>query len=174
MFWEEPIIPCAFLLHSRRYQSDHKDFIEAITAIICPIKTKRVNLVSDRQFKFASLFPVGAHLHCWNHFVSDVRWYLRSNTDCTPEEVNIIINCFRDIMLSKTEEDFESSWEMKNSQILNKHEKVLHYFQKNIVLSFKGHAAIWTLKSAGVTNAENGLTNNASESFNAVLRRLQQ
>ena len=40
--------------------------------------------------------------------------------------------------------------------------------------SFKSHAAIWTLKSAGVSDAEKGLTNNASKSINAVLRRLQQ
>ena len=175
MFREEPIVPCAFLLHSRRYQSDHKDFIEGITAIVHPLQTKHVNLVSDREFKFAGLFPVGSHLHCWNHFISDIRWYLRSNTDCTPEEVNIIINCFRDIMLSETEDDFDSSWEeMKNSEVLKKNDKVFHYFQRNIMPSFKCHAAIWTLKSAGVSDAENGLTNNASESFNAVLRRLQQ
>ena len=100
LFLEEPIIPCGFLLHSRRYQSDHKDFIEAITAIVRSLQAKRVNLVSDREFKFGDLFPVGSHLHCWNHFISDVRWYLRHNTDCTPKEVNIIMNCFRDIMLS--------------------------------------------------------------------------
>ena len=40
--------------------------------------------------------------------------------------------------------------------------------------SFKCHAAICTLKSAGVSDAENGLTNNASESFNAVLQQWKQ
>ena len=174
LFREEPIIPC-FLLHSRRYQSEHKDFIEAITAIVRSLQTKHVNLVSDREFKFGDLFPVGSHLHCWNHFISDVRWYLRHNTDCTPKEVNIIMNCFRDIMLSETEEDLDNDWEeMKNSEVLRKHDKVCHYFQTNILPSFKSHAAIWTLKFAGVSDAEKGLTNNASESINAVLRRLQQ
>ena len=87
-FLEEPIIPSGFLLHSRRYQNDHKDFIEAITAIVRPLQTKSVNLVSDRKFKFGGLFQVGSHLHYWKHFVSDVRWYLRNNTDCTPKKVN--------------------------------------------------------------------------------------
>ena len=61
---------------------------------------------------------------------------------------------------------------MKNG--LRKYDKVRQYFENNIIPSFKTHAAIWTLKLAGISNAENGLTNNASESMNAVICRLQQ
>lgn len=39
--------------------------------------------------------------------------------------------------------------------------------------SFKAHAAIWTLKAAGVVDFVTGITNNPSESMNAVLRRLK-
>ena len=36
------------------------------------------------------------------------------------------------------------------------------------------HASIWALKAAGIRNPENGVTNNPSESMNAVLHRLYQ
>ena len=38
---------------------------------------------------------------------------------------------------------------------------------------FSNPVTIWVLKSAGVINPQNGITNNASESMNAVLHRLQ-
>ena len=31
LFEKEPIIPCGFLLHSRRLQQDHRDFIQMLT-----------------------------------------------------------------------------------------------------------------------------------------------
>uniref|UniRef100_A0A1X7T231 SWIM-type domain-containing protein n=1 Tax=Amphimedon queenslandica TaxID=400682 RepID=A0A1X7T231_AMPQE len=175
LFHEEPIIPCGFLIHSRRYQNDHKDFLEVITATIRPLQTKQINFVSDREFKFSSIFPVGFQLHCWIHFHNDIHWYLRNNTECTPEESNIILNGFRDLMLSVTEGEMDEEWkEMKESAVVRKYDKVCQYLENNIIPSFKSHAAIWTLKLAGISNAENGLTNHASESMNAVIRRLQQ
>ena len=38
---------------------------------------------------------------------------------------------------------------------------------------FKAHASIWVLKAAGVQNPDLGITNNPSESINAVLHALQ-
>ena len=54
-------------------------------------------------------------------------------------------------------------------------EKVLiAYFDNHIIPPFKVHASIWVLRNAQVRNPCNGITNNPSESFNAVLHRLQQ
>ena len=61
LFDGNPIIPCGFLIHSRRYHCDHKAFIEAITNIVHPLTTRRVNIVTDREFSFANCFPVGTH-----------------------------------------------------------------------------------------------------------------
>lgn len=38
------------------------------------------------------------------------------------------------------------------------------YLVQNLIPSFMAHATIWTLKTAGICNAENGITNNPSES----------
>ena len=49
----------------------------------------------------------------------------------------------------------------------------LNYFESKLLPAFKMHSSIWVLKSAGVLNPHNGVTNNPSESMNAVLHSLQ-
>ena len=78
LFVNDPIIPCGFLIHSRRYHSDHKEFMVAVREIVRPLYIKKVNLVSDREFKLDDILPVGTHLYCWNYFESDLHWYLKS------------------------------------------------------------------------------------------------
>ena len=43
LFVGEPIIPCAYLVHSRRYHSDHKAFLSDIVDNVPGLKTKEVN-----------------------------------------------------------------------------------------------------------------------------------
>ncbi len=43
-------------------------------------------MITDQEFKFSDLFPMGSHLFCWNHLVNDLRWYVRKNCNCTAEE----------------------------------------------------------------------------------------
>ena len=50
----------------------------------------------------------------------------------------------------------------------------MKYFDQRLIPAFKEHSSVWKLREMGVTDPENGLTNNPSESMNAVLRSLQQ
>ena len=73
------------------------------------------------------------------------------------------------------EVDFDNSWKLlKQSKEFISSNKVLNYFQDRLLPAFKAHSAIWTLRAVGVVNPENGITNNPSESMNAVLHRLKQ
>ena len=63
---------------------------------------------------------------------------------------------------------------MKKNGIFAANKKICNYFDTNLLPSFKSNAAIWTLKSVGLCNSQNGVTNNASESMNAIIRRLQK
>ena len=138
--------------------------------------TKRVNLITDREFKFSGIFPVGTHLYCWNHTENDLHWHLKTKGNCTAAEINYFTNAFRGLMKNElTESDFDRAWaELKNSEEFTSKPKIITYFEQNLLPSFKAHAAIWVLKTAGICNAEDGITNNPSESMNAVLHRLQQ
>ena len=176
LFIGNPIIPCSFFIHSKRYHIDHREFLDAITETTTALLTKRVNLITDREFKFSGIFPVGTHLYCWNHIQNDLHWHLKTKGNCTAAEINYFTNAFRGLMKNElTESDFDRAWaELKNSEEFTSKPKIITYFEQNLLPSFKAHAAIWVLKTAGICNAEDGITNNPSESMNAVLHRLQQ
>ena len=77
-------------------------------------------------------------------------------------------------MMERTEEEFDATWlEIKEKSIFQGNKLVLSYFENKLLLAFKCHASIWVLKSSGVENPEAGITNNPSESINAVLHSLQ-
>ena len=77
-------------------------------------------------------------------------------------------------MQESTETEFDDSWAIFKEETLFKTKPiVLRYFSTNLLPVFKQSSSIWVLKSAGVINPHNGITNNSSESMNAVLHRLQ-
>ena len=174
LFENEPVIPCGFLVHSRRYQEDHT-FLNAIAKKLPILVKKWVNVVTDREFKFDNIFPSGKHLFCWNHIIRDLQWYLKGSYNCTPEDVNYFVNLLRTMMSRNTEEEFDSQWAVaQQDDHFKQNKKVYSYFSNNLIPAIKEHAAVWVLRTAHIKKPSLGITNNVSESFNAVLHRLQQ
>lgn len=78
-------------------------------------------------------------------------------------------------MLETTEGNFEFTWSNHNtSKQFTTNSKVLNYFDKTLMPTFKSHSSIWILRKAGIWNPEKGITTNLSESFNSVLHGLKQ
>ena len=162
------------MIHSRRYHSDHCEFLKAITAIVTSLTSKQVNIITDREFKFDnSILPVGSHLYYWNHLENDLYWHLKNTCNCTAEQISYFTNAFKNLMASHFNEvDFDNSWkQLEQSKEFISSNKVLNYFQHRLIPGFKAHSAIWTLRAAGIVNPENGITNNPLESMNAVLQK---
>lgn len=91
-----------------------------------------------------------------------------------PPEINFFSNIFKELMSEIIEIEFDRAWHhLKDSVQFHNNEVVINYFEKNLLPAFKTRSSIWLLKSIGVENPDNGLTNNASESMNAVLHSLQ-
>ena len=66
MFKNSPVLPFGFLVHTRRYQVDHMQFMEAIRQLSPILASKRIIIVSDREFNFSSVFPLAQQVYCWN------------------------------------------------------------------------------------------------------------
>lgn len=173
LFEGNPIIPCGFFIHSRRFLIDHKAFVEAFIDSIPPLSTKGINIITDQEFKFTDLFPVGKHLFCWNHMLYDLKWHLRNKCNCTTDEVNAAFATFRLLMTTTSEAELDDKWKMAKDNGGFKM-KVLQYFEKHLLPNFKNHASVWALKEAGIETAESGVNNNPFESMNAVFHRLQK
>lgn len=91
----------------------------------------------------------------------------------TAEDVSYFVNTRRQISLNEAEVDFDRDWDdFKNSAKFSSYPKVMKYFSETIPI-FKKHSAVWVLQDAGIQHAEQGITNNASESMNVVLKRLK-
>ena len=75
-------------------------------------------------------------------------------------------------MTEECSEELDEEWNKLKLSFTNK--PVLKYFEEKLLPAFKEHSSIWKLKENGVPNPEHGLTNNPSESMNAVLHGLQQ
>ena len=174
MFKGNPIIPIGFLIHSRRFHDDHVQFLSFIQKCVNQLASKKLIIVTDREFNFSEIFPLGSHLYCWNHLEHDLIYYLKSNGNCNSTEISSFVQSFKALMMEKTEKEFDDSWvEMRKKSFFQGNSVVLSYFENKLLPAFKCHASIWVLKSAGVENPEAGITNNPSESINTVLHSLQ-
>ena len=88
-FIGNPIIPCGCMIHSKRYHSDHCEFLRATTSIVPALTSKQVNIIIDREFKLFDKFilPVGNQLYCWNHLENDLYWHLKKTSNCTAKQI---------------------------------------------------------------------------------------
>jgi len=68
-----------------------------------------------------------------------------------------------------TKTEFDDSWDKLKEVPFKTKPLVQCYFSKALVPVFEQSSSIWVLKSAGVVNPHNRITNNLSESMNAVL-----
>ena len=175
LFEANPIVPFGFLIHSRRFHDDHVHFLEIIRQSVPLLASRKVVIVTDREFKFSKVFSLGVHVYCWNHLENDLHFYLKNNANCSASQISYYANVFKGLMAEPTEVEFEESWnKVKDSPHFLSNHMVKKYFEGKLLPAFKVHSSIWVLKSAGILNAENGVTNNAAESVNAVLHRLNR
>ena len=107
-----------------------------------------------------------------NHLERDLHFYLKNSANCKPSEISYYANSFKALMIEENEDDFDSSWSITKASFTNP--TILRYFEQKLLPAFKEHSSIWKLREMGVSDPENGLTNNPSESMNAVLHNLQQ
>ena len=172
IFEKDPITPVAYFIHSRRYQQDHIQFMQLLRQSIPLLAAKRVLMVTDREFDFSDVFPHCLNVFCWNHLERDLHFYLKNSANCRPSEISYYANIFKEMMTEESEEEFDKAW--NNNKVTFANESVLKYFEQRLIPAFKEHSSIWKLREMGVSDPENGLTNNPSESMNAVLHSLQQ
>ena len=172
LFESNPITPVAYFIHSRRYQQDHMQFMQLLRQSMPLLAAKKILMVTDREFDFSDVFPHCLNVFCWNHLERDLHFYLKNSANCRPSEISYYANTFKELMTEESEEEFDKAW--SNCKVTFNNERVLKYFEQRLLPAFKEHSSIWKLREMGVSDPENGLTNNPSESMNAVLHSLQQ
>lgn len=131
-------------------------------------------IITDREKAVVNAIkktvPNAALVHCWNHILSDAKHWVRQHGGKSDNQLVYISN-LRDLLQQENEHDYnerleelskfwsESFLEYNNSKL---HDDILQYSSK------------WVLESNNVYDPYSGVTNNMSESMNAVIKRLMQ
>ena len=134
-------------------------------------RNTQIHTKSDRELNFADSFPVGTQLYCWNHLIDDPQWHLLNKCNCTTEKTSYFLMPLKVFKLIYLKLNLEN---LKANEMFTNSPKITKYFEENLIPSLRNHGSIWVLKAAGILSAEMGITNNSSESMNAVLHRLQK
>jgi hypothetical protein len=186
-------------IHERKYQADHQRFasnvVKAVDSGLPPdasyaLSKRHITLVSDREFDCKHLFKSknpeveeNRHLRnapCWNHLGDNVKAKLK-DLKCTEKEARQAVRDFKYLLKSDSEEQYlERKEELFNTDDDNdagspwKKEAAQAYFEKNLDSVCRNEACSYNLAEAGIPDPEMGITNNAIESHNMVLKRQTQ
>ena len=137
MFKSHPVVPFGFLVHTRRFLKDHVRFMEVIRQSSPFLTSKKIIIVTDREFNFSSLFPLAQHVFCWNHLEQDLHHYLKQKANCNAAEISYFANVLKQLMQETTEIDFDRSWcDFKDKDPFQTNTVVRNYFETNLLPVF--------------------------------------
>jgi hypothetical protein len=111
-------------------------------------------------------------VHCWNHLKRDTRYWLKNklkNTGAKEEEIGVYVNHVTRLLDSESESDFEDKLE-ELSAVWS--DPFVGYFNKELKTSIVRYSGRLIVEPLGIYHPFSGITNNASESVNRVLKDL--
>ena len=172
MFKEKPVIPIAFMIHERKFQKCHEQYLDVILSKIPKLNSKHVCIVTDREVgiinAFKKVLPNTQVLLCWNHIFRDLKFWLSKHNGTADDKKAYDINV-RTLINCETKEQFHEKFE----QVKQKwSQPMLIYFEENLLGAILEHSGRWVLEKCENYNPYSGVTNNAAESVNAKLKRL--
>lgn len=172
LFETSPVIPLAFMLHKRKYQTLHEDFLRHLTRHIPNLKNSKVPIITDREYgitnAITNILPNSQILFCWNHFKQDViRWLQRHKA--SHNEIQVYVSHVEEILMSETVEEFHDNIVRLSSMWS---ESFREYFVKHIQKDIEKYAGRFLIEPLNIYNPYSGITNNSAESMNAVIKRL--
>jgi hypothetical protein len=167
-FSQHPILPVAFVIHERKFNSVHKDFFAQINQRISP--SFQPLLVTDGETSVVKavkqMLPHWKLVSCWNHILTDVEVWLKKR-HVSVQEIAIYKSTVRELLSCQTSDAFatklatvKTSWSEAFNEYVNK------FLVPRMEVACQYH-----LQSVGAT--VESVTNNISESFNSVLKRHQ-
>lgn len=78
--------------------------LAAIRKRVNLLSSKRIVVVSDREFDFSDIFPWGTHVFCWNHLEQDLKHYLKGKANCNATDISFFVQSFKGLMSEETAE----------------------------------------------------------------------
>jgi hypothetical protein len=168
---ESPLVPLSFLIHERKHAKWHQLLFKYLKDKIPLVDKKKIPFVDDQEpgLKKAiqEMFPTCPIMFCWNHLKGDFKFWLKrkvesDNIKVYVDHVDKMLHCDSKEELLELKSNLTSKWTPV----------VLEHFNKFVSPSIQYHSGKWVIEEyPGMFYPYSGITNNLSESMNAVLKR---
>ena len=190
----DAIIPLVHVLHENKSHQSLNNFFFWFNALMkenCPkfLDWPKV-LTSDREFK-QEYMPNTKRVFCKWHLLKDLERQAmalgmkkknnssgKSAKNYGTKNANYYVQSISALMNAKTLEDYKEQRDQLfngNDVMWNSPEgrALAEYYKKNLEKDIVEHSGYWYLDSIGLGQFKNGLTNNASETYNSMIRHLK-
>ena len=173
IFKEAPVMPAAFLIHERKFQSSHEELLTICTKFARSLKTTTHPVVTDEEKVIVNAInnnlPCAPHLQCWNHLLRDVQRWLRGH-GATGDDVSVYLSDLRDLFHQPTEVEYRNVL----TKLTQKWSAPLREYYTNEIAPDITSITRWAIQPHGVYHPYSGVTNNQAEGMNSMLKQLQE
>ena len=167
-----PTIPLAdYLLHERKTTDTHTDFFRHLRTVVPELLTcPKLIIVTDREQAITQSLkdtvPELKHFLCWNHVLQDCKRWLQQHGAATQTEVSYYMDTVRTLLSQPTDGHYKDALPVA----MTKWSQSFSQFFVDTIHPVVAQLGRWKLRAYGL----NDITGNQSESFNCVLKRLQE
>ena len=165
-----PVIPLAFMIHERKYESTHTRFLTLLSTLIPTLKSIPLTIVTDRERgiinAISQVLPNAKLLLCWNHLKRDLKFWLQKH-GAKSDEYKVYLDGLSTLLNTNSAEECMD----KIPEVTGMWSSAaVHYLQDELLNDILHHAAKFVIDKR-IFNPYSGITNNSSEGFNTVIKR---
>lgn len=141
LFESHPVIPAAFLLHERKFQSAHtelmlhlKEEIPSLSTVTAPVP-----IVVDDEIALCNAIdeslPGVVRVRCWNHTIGAIKLWLRKH-GAVSDEIPVYVSHMRDLFHQPSEEAYGNKLEQLKTKWSD---AFLEYYYKSVHPEVSSH-----------------------------------
>ncbi len=171
-FRENPVFPVLFMLHERKQRKTHQKFVEILAEHVPAINSSNVVLVTDGEEAFnvfESAFPKLNKVFCWNHILGAAKDWLHKH-GATSTDIAVYTEHIKTLLHEPTIELYNEAY-IEKAKLWSQPFK--EYFSAEIHPHMGTKLGRVILEQLNVYNPRSGITQNTSEGFNTVMRRMR-
>ena len=134
LFDSSPVVPAAFLLHERKFESTHENFMSLVKKELPSLVSIKspIPIVTDDEQGVCNAIDktlVGViRIKCWNHIINSVKLWLRRH-GAKSTEIPVYVSNLREIFHQQTYQDYLTKLDALK---VNWSLAFLEYFERNI------------------------------------------
>ena len=164
-----PVYPLAFFLHYRKLEATHSYFWNFLKHHPNCAWLRDLRIVEDQETALnkatTEAFPEMRLAHCWNHLDTNLKRYLIGKV--SPDEAKFYREQVRELLGYIDESSFQTLLENMSRRWSA---DFVRHFQRNLLNPIRERAAVFALERMDYPRPNAGITINASESMNNVLK----